>query len=153
MDGDDGLKSGAEESLFPDFPPGGALGARGESAAAAYLRSQKGYRIAALNWRNPDDMREEIDLVAWDGPALVFVEVKTRADGARVPGYYAVDASKRAVLRRSARSYLRGLRAARGERPRTFRFDVIEIEHRTGEPAARLRHFRNIPLFLRYERA
>lgn len=34
-----------------------------------------GYTIAARNYRAG---RAEVDLVAWDGPVLVFVEVKTR---------------------------------------------------------------------------
>ena len=51
-----------------------ATGARGESAAVAYLR-HKGYSIVATNWRC---RRGEIDIVAQDGPALVFVEVRTR---------------------------------------------------------------------------
>lgn len=51
-----------------------ATGARGESTALAYLR-HKGYSIVATNWRC---RRGEIDIVARDGPALVFVEVRTR---------------------------------------------------------------------------
>lgn len=54
-------------------------GARGEAAAADFLRQRLGYAIVGRNWRNLRDRREEIDLVARDGEVLVFVEVKTRA--------------------------------------------------------------------------
>ena len=49
-------------------------GRRGEERAAELLESL-GYRIAARNYRH---RRTEIDLIAWDGDILVFVEVKTR---------------------------------------------------------------------------
>jgi putative endonuclease len=85
----------------------------------------------------------------------VFVEVKTRAAGALVPGYYAVDERKKAVLRRAAGAYLAGLR----DKPRTIRFDVVEVALSSGAKAARgapadsaagepeILHFENIPLF------
>ena len=50
-------------------------GRKGEEIAAEHLE-QKGYRIAAKNWRAG---RGEIDLIAWwKEKCLVFVEVKTR---------------------------------------------------------------------------
>ena len=119
----------------------GDTGARGESLAAAFLRGSRGYALVAANWRNPRDRREEIDLICRDGGAVVFVEVKTRAAAARVPGYYAVDRRKKAALRRAIRTYLSLLRP----RPRTFRFDVVEIELTAGSPT--IRHFENIALF------
>jgi putative endonuclease len=120
-------------------------GARGEILAAGHLRA-KGYTVVARNWRNPRDRREEIDLVCRDGAALVFVEVKTRSARARVPGYYAVDARKRQVLRRVIGSYLSGLHPA----PRTFRFDVVEVGWRPEGP--RLLHFSNVRLFSKHYR-
>jgi putative endonuclease len=50
------------------------LGRRGEAAAAAYL-VRTGMEVAATNWRSAAG---EVDIVAWDGPDLVLVEVKTR---------------------------------------------------------------------------
>ena len=50
------------------------LGARGEAAAARFLR-RRGYKIVARNQR---ERRGELDLVAVDGRTIVFVEVKTR---------------------------------------------------------------------------
>ncbi len=50
------------------------LGAWGESVATEHLRA-KGYRIVERNWRCPSG---EVDIIAWAGSQLVFVEVKTR---------------------------------------------------------------------------
>jgi putative endonuclease len=126
---------------------GGAAGAgaRGEQLAASWLRRERGFAIVARNWRSPRDRRDEIDLVARDGDALVFVEVKTRGAEALVPGYYSVDDRKKRVLRRAAEAYLAGLR----EKPRTIRCDVVEValpaKGATGEPE--VRHFENVELF------
>jgi putative endonuclease len=117
-----------------------AAGAQGEAAAADYLGRQ-GLWILARNWRSPRDRREEIDLVCRDGDVLVFVEVKSRAETALVPGYFAVDRRKRRVLRRAIRGYLAQLR----RRPHTFRFDVVEVTWRAGPPE--IRHFANVALF------
>jgi putative endonuclease len=143
--------------------PGSAptAGSRGEHLAAAWLRRERGFTIVASNWRSPRDRRDEIDLVCRDGNALVFVEVKTRATGALVPGYYAVDERKKTVLRRAAAAYLAGLR----DKPRTIRFDVVEValpshakasegtpaDAATGAPE--ILHFENIPLFPKNFRA
>lgn len=131
-------------------------GAEGEQAAADWLRRERGFTIVARNWRSPRDRREEIDLVGRDGEVLVFVEVKTRAADALVPGYHAVDGRKKRVLRRAIKTYLAQLR----EKPRTFRFDVVEVGT---HPSERLRngpdavgdtvmHFANVPLFSKHFR-
>ncbi len=122
----------------------GDTGSRGERAAASFLRRSRGFSVVARNWRNPRDRREEIDLVCRDGEALVFVEVKTRAEDALVPGYFAVDWRKRRVLLRVFTSYLGLLR----HKPRTFRFDVVEVELTGGEPM--IRHFENVQLFSKH---
>jgi putative endonuclease len=124
------------------------VGARGERLAAKWLKRERGYRIVACNWRSPHDRRDEIDLVARDGEALVFIEVKTRGAEARVPGFHAVDARKRRVLGRAAAAYLAGLR----QKPRTFRCDVVEVAlPPKGQPGApEIRHFENVALFSKY---
>jgi putative endonuclease len=132
------------QTLPTDF--GAEKGRSAEDQAAAFLRRERGFRIVTRNWRNPHDRREEIDLVGRDGGVLVFVEVKARAAGARVPGYYAVDPGKKRVLRRVCRAYLQRLRS----KPRIFRLDVVEVELGAGEPV--IRHFQNIPLFSKYFR-
>lgn len=127
----------------------GERGDRGERLAAEWLGRERGFAVTARNWRNPRDRREEIDLVARDGEVLVFVEVKTRTPGALVPGYHAVDRSKKQVLRRAIAAYLRSLE----RKPRTFRFDVVEV---TLAPAAgavpEILHFENVPLFPKHFR-
>ena len=50
------------------------LGLWGESVAAEHLVA-KGYQIVERNWRC---RRGEVDIIAWAGEQLVFVEVKTR---------------------------------------------------------------------------
>jgi len=50
------------------------LGKWGESVAAIRLES-KGFQIQDRNWRCA---RGEIDIVAYDGDELAFIEVKTR---------------------------------------------------------------------------
>jgi putative endonuclease len=124
-----------------------ARGVAGERAAEAFLRSKPGWKIVARNWRSPRDRRDEIDLVCRDGKVLVFVEVKTRAAGALVGGYHAVDSHKKQVVRRAAGVYLRGLGQ---NRPTTVRFDIVEIEwvlDETGRPI--VRHFESVPLWPR----
>ncbi len=135
--------------LFLRRAPDGA-GERAERFAAEWLRRTKGFSIVARNWRNPSDRREEIDLVARDGEVLVFVEVKARAAGALVPGYHAVDARKKRVLRRAAGAYVAQLR----EKPRAFRLDIVEIAHAPdAKTAPELQHFENVPLFPRHFQA
>ncbi|MEO6568676.1 MAG: YraN family protein, partial [Opitutaceae bacterium] len=103
--------------------PAPSTGERGERAAADWLTRERGLRVIARNWRNPRDRRDEIDLVCRDGDVLVFIEVKARVAGALVPGFYAVDARKKRVLRRTIDAYLALLRV----KPNTFRFDVVEV--------------------------
>jgi putative endonuclease len=50
------------------------LGEKGEQIAADYL-SRKGYHIIERNWIFD---HKELDIIAWEGDELVFVEVKTR---------------------------------------------------------------------------
>jgi putative endonuclease len=136
---------------------GGALaedaGARGERLAAEWLRRERGFTVIARNWRSPRDRRDELDLVCRDGGVLVFVEVKTRAAGALVPGVHAVDARKKRVVRRAATAYLAGL----GGTVRTFRFDVVEVvlaaAGAKGPGAvAEILHFENVALFPKHFR-
>jgi len=78
--------------------------------------------VVARNYRPPSGAGE-IDLVAWDGEALAFVEVKTRATAEFGEPESAVDQEKRARIRRAAQDYAR---RAGVEWPRT-RFDVVSI--------------------------
>lgn len=134
------------QSLIGAKPGAGELG---EQLAAAWLERERRFRIVTRNWRNPQDRREEIDLVCRDGDTLVFVEVKARGAGALVPGFHAVDERKKRVLRRGIRTYLATLR----EKPRTFRFDVVEVAFGADESAKpEILHFENVALFSKYFR-
>ena len=119
------------------------IGRYGEARAGRHLRRKLGFEIVHRNWRNPGNRREEIDLVCRDKGALVFVEVKTRAEGALVSGFHAVDRRKRRALGRAIRSFL----ALAPAKPKTFRLDVVEVE--TG---GRVLHFRNVELFSKHYR-
>jgi putative endonuclease len=125
--------------------PATNAGADGERLAAAWLQRERHFEIVARNWRSTRDRRDEIDLVCRDGEALVFVEVKARAAGALVPGYYAVDERKKRALQRAAEVYLARLRP----KPRTFRFDVVEVALPAAGTDAKpeILHFENVPLF------
>jgi len=50
------------------------LGDRGERAAVRFLKKER-FRIIVRQYRNQFG---EIDIIAMDGPQIVFVEVKTR---------------------------------------------------------------------------
>jgi putative endonuclease len=130
------------------FSPTGDAGARGERQAEEWLQRERGFAVVARNWRAPRDRRQEIDLVCRDGEVLVFVEVKTRAANALVPGYYAVDRRKKRVMRRAIDAYLARLAPP----PRTFRFDVVEVASGGDGAASEILHFENVPLFSKHYR-
>ena len=131
------------------FKPEPKSGGLGEQLAAEWLQGQRRFGILARNWRSPKDRRDEIDLVCHDRDVVVFVEVKARAAGALVPGYHAVDQRKRRALRRAIRSYLAQL----GQKPRTFRFDVVEVVLPAVASAhPEILHFENVELFSKYYR-
>ena len=97
------------------------LGREGEDRAHRWLRRQ-GWIVAARNW-SPPQGGGEIDIVAWDGAELVFVEVKTRAHGSASSPERAIEDDKITALRRSARDYVR----RSGATPASVRMDVISI--------------------------
>jgi len=97
------------------------LGVRGETLAYWYLR-QAGYTVVARNWRARSGAGE-LDLVAWEGPILAFVEVKTRTSEAAGPPEEAVSPNKQKRVIRAAQEYLRQLR----RKPMSCRFDVVSV--------------------------
>ncbi len=96
-----------------------SLGRRGEEAAARHLQKLR-YKILDRSVRL---LRGEIDIVARDGPTLVFVEVKTRRGLGFGSPAAAVTGAKRFQIRRIAQLYL----AKRGLRNQFCRFDVISV--------------------------
>lgn len=97
-------------------------GAEAEAMAAAFLES-RGLRVLERNYRC---RLGEIDLIARDGDATVFVEVRQRASNAFGGAAASITAKKRMRLLRAARFYLSSLRTTPA-----CRFDALLIE---GDP-------------------
>jgi putative endonuclease len=105
------------------------LGKFGEAYAAAYLE-QLGYRLVAANFTIPVGrtlrgavVNSEIDLIAYDGPTLCFLEVKTRASDWFAPPQVNVDRRKQRQIARAARAYRRMLALEK----EAYRYDVITV--------------------------
>ncbi len=96
-------------------------GRRGEEAAYYHLR-RLGYTVVARRWRSPR-LRGDIDLIAWEGDILCFVEVKSRTSRSFATAESAVDEEKSSMLRAMARQYLRALPAP----PRQVRLDIVSV--------------------------
>jgi len=105
----------------------GELGRRGEAVAEAFLRAHH-YTIVARNYRCRVG---EIDLVALDGPVLVFVEVRSRRGDAAGTPFESVDGRKQVKVARVAQHFL----AARRLLDRQARFDVIGVRFDREPPA------------------
>jgi putative endonuclease len=104
-------------------------GRRGEQAAYFYLRRRR-FVIVARGWRS-GIVRGDLDLIAWEGETLCFVEVKTRTTRAVATAEASVDEDKRRNLRRIARHYLRQLPSS--DVP--VRFDILSVYFEEGKPA------------------
>ncbi len=101
------------------------LGLLGEQEALFHLR-QLGYTIVARRWRTAR-LRGDVDLIAWEGEDLCFVEVKTRGRRDPMePAEAAVDGEKQRMLMRMAKAYLKGFRRELREQVRV-RFDVVSV--------------------------
>lgn len=86
----------AQLTPTPTQTPNQALGAEGESIAAAYLQSL-GCEVLDRNWRS--GRTGELDLVVRDRGYVVAVEVKTRSGHGYGTPFAAITASKAARLR------------------------------------------------------
>lgn len=78
------------------------LGKSGEDVAVEYLKKKK-YKIVCKGFRF---LRGEIDVIAYDGDTLVFVEVKTGKSSRFTQPEESVTPAKRKQLRRVAQGYL-----------------------------------------------
>ena len=112
-----------------EIAPHFELGSRGEALALEHLE-RAGYRMVAANFslpigRNTRDVivTAEIDIVAYDGPTLCFIEVKTRASDEFAPPQANVDWRKRRQIARAARGYRRML----GLMNAAYRYDVVTV--------------------------
>lgn len=111
------------------------IGALGERYAYWYLR-QLGYIFIARNYI-PAHSKGEIDLVGYDGKALAFVEVHTRATVKSKPALpeLSITREKHELFVRTAKVFLREWHIA--ECP--VRFDVVAIDAVPGSsPVVRL---------------
>ncbi len=97
-------------------------GIDGEDAAFFFLR-RKGLTVVARRW-SAGTVAGDLDLVAWDGPLLCIIEVKTRTAHDITPAEAAVDSHKRNTVRRLARHYVRQLPQ---ETAPFVRFDVLSV--------------------------
>ena len=105
------------------------FGRRSEIQAIDYLRSL-GYRIVASPYRVKTG---EVDVVAWDGETLVFVEVKARKNADLPEDSVGLRKQQRVV--RAARAYI----TRYGLHDKPFRFDILAITSISGaKPEFRL---------------
>ncbi len=102
------------------------LGKTGEDLAVQELM-RRGYAIVARRWRRRGG---ELDIIARDGPTLVFVEVKTRQNHAFGDAAESVGFFKGRPMRRRAEDYM--LRQRLTDCP--CRFDVVSIHADEGQP-------------------
>ncbi len=111
------------------------LGRWGERRGEKFLK-RKGLRLLT---RNYCCKAGEIDLVMVDTDrAIVFVEVKTRADDVFTPTESVVTTPKMDRMARTARYFL----SANDIENRPYRFDIVAIT--VGQKgAAKIRHFKN----------
>lgn len=103
------------------------VGRRGEEYAQRLLEAN-GYRIVDANVRF--GRQGEIDIVAWDGNALCFVEVKTRtiAAAGEVAPAEAVTAAKQRQITRLALRYALACGMEGEDDGPPLRFDVVAVE-------------------------
>lgn len=125
----------AVKKLLPErIKPGRAahleLGARGERAALEHLKEREGYEIVATNFLVPlgrglrsQKLTGEIDVIAYDGDTLVFIEVKTRTSDEFVAVERAVDLRKQRQIARAAHRYRQLIKVAR----EPHRYDVVTV--------------------------
>jgi putative endonuclease len=126
------------------------LGRRGERLAAEHLRAL-GFELVASNFklnvgrnRRGAVVQNEIDLVAYEGPVLCFIEVKTRHSDWYAAPEANVDLRKQRQVTRAARAYRRLL----GLRNAPHRYDVVTVilpppDADGREPAPRVELLRN----------
>ncbi|HEX8846568.1 MAG TPA: YraN family protein [Pyrinomonadaceae bacterium] len=125
----DPVESGIREVASDEIASHLLLGARGERLAAEHLE-RLGYTLVASNFTLAVGrslrgalVHAEIDLIAYEGATLCFVEVKTRASDWFAAPEANVDLRKQRQVTRAARAYRRlfGLTEA------PYRYDVVSV--------------------------
>ncbi len=96
-----------------------SLGAFGENWAAGYL-NRRGYRIVERNVRYRGG---EIDIVAWEGQTLVFIEVKCRRSASFGSPEASITSRRYGHLAVAISEYLQ----RHSLQPDNYRIDVVAI--------------------------
>ncbi|HEX5626228.1 MAG TPA: YraN family protein [Saprospiraceae bacterium] len=108
-------------------------GRYGEQLAAEYLQNA-GLHILERNWRHS---KCEIDLIAREGEALVFIEVKTRSSDYFGPPEAFVSEKKERMMQEAASVYMEAI-----GHDWEVRFDIVSVLlHADG--GHQLEHFRD----------
>ncbi len=141
----------ALEQTPAEIAPHLLIGQRGERLAAAHLE-QLGYALVASNFTLPVGrnlrgalIRAEIDLIAYEGQTLCFIEVKTRASDWFAAPEANVDLRKQRQISRAARAYRRLFDLTDA----SYRYDVVSVilppsdEHGKAQLRPRLEVLRN----------
>ena len=119
-----------------DVKDGGRIvrGRAGEEAAQLLLE-RRGYRIVDTNVRmgaRRDGLPGEIDIVAWDGSTLCFIEVKTRRSGGPlIEGMTpseSVTPGKQRQIARLALAYAARHGLLEDEANIPLRFDIVAVQ-------------------------
>jgi putative endonuclease len=99
-----------------------SFGRKSEILGIEFLRSL-GYRVVASSYRTQDG---EVDVIAWDGDVLAFIEVKSRSVVASPED--AVGPRKRQRIIRAAKTYI----AKRRLYDKPCRFDILSVTRPRG---------------------
>ena len=115
------------------------IGRNGEEASYFYLR-RLGYVMVEKNYRSPR-CHGEIDLIAWEGDVLCFIEVKTRTTREVKTAEAAVDRYKRREIAQVMREYLRVVSPMV-----QWRFDIVSVYYSRLGSRPEIELFRNASL-------
>lgn len=141
----------AHEEIPTEIAPHLLLGQRGERLAAEHLE-RLGYALVASNFTLPVGrnlrgalVQAEIDLIAYEGATLCFIEVKTRASDWFAAPEANVDLRKQRQISRAARAYRRLFDLMDA----SYRYDVVSVilqhdfERGVAQPYPRIEVLRN----------
>lgn len=115
----------------------GKIGLEGEKRVANYLR-QQGFSVVRRNYLC---RYGEIDIIAENDELLLFVEVKTRKEGALISGAEAVDSFKQNRIMLTAQDYI--VKTENEKQPRFDMAEVIIFEKTDGKTGYKLRYIEN----------
>ena len=94
-------------------------GRKGERIACLFLLKQ-GFDIIARRYRSSSG---ELDIIAYEGDTLVFIEVKTRSSAKFGEPWEFVDWQKQQILRRTAEAFI----ADHDLGQYAYRFDIVSV--------------------------